>query len=92
MSDFDQEHAQYLRRQRAQDAAYTWGVDGVLDPTVDVESAIETAIRVRVDKDVCIEAWRAHEARTGPMEGPDDPEFVAMLCTAFAAAGFEVEE
>lgn len=78
------------RRQRAREAAH----DNVsrVSRCPDVEAAIETATRVRVDKDVCAAAWRAHEARTAPMEGTDDPEFVRMLIAAFEAAGFEVEE
>lgn len=75
------------RRQRALEAA--WDTDDRQDG---IATAIETATRVRVDKDVCAAAWRAHEARTAPMEGSDDPEFISMLIAAFEAAGFEVEE
>lgn len=57
-----------------------------------IDAAIETATYVLVDKGVCAAAWQAHEARTAPMEGPGDPEFIAVLIAAFKAAGFEVEE
>lgn len=81
------------RRQRAREAGRDASLDESLnvDPVAAVEAAIETATRAQVDRDVRAAAWQAHEARTAPMEGPDDPEFVAMLIAAFEAAGFEVE-
>lgn len=80
------------RRQRAREAFWDTSAGTMTGAPAGVETAIETATRVRVDKDVCAAAWRAYEARTAPMEGADDPEFVTMLIAAFGAAGFEVEE
>lgn len=78
------------RRERAREA-YWDEAHAERTGSRDIETAIETATRVQVDRDVRVAAWQAHEARTAPMEGPDDPEFVAMLIAAFEAAGFEVE-
>lgn len=80
----------YDRRQRAIEAYHD--ASGLGDNGWHaVDQAIETATRVRVDKDVCAAAWAEHEKRTAPMEGADDPEFINVLIAAFEAAGFEVE-
>ncbi len=87
-------HAELFdRRQRALEAGHD--AVGMFDqnPVSGViEAAIETATRVRVDRAVCAAAWDAHEAKTGPLEGVDDAEFVNVLIAAFEAAGFEVED
>lgn len=81
----------YDRKQRAREAYY----DSVSLPEshepAAFDEAIETAIRVRVDKALCAAAWAEHEKRTAPLEGADDPEFINVLIAAFEAAGFEVE-
>lgn len=82
------------RRQRAREAALdaAAGVDGG-KPTIAsaIESAIETATRVRIDKTLLSIAWAAYRERSGPMEGADDPDFEYVLVAAFNAAGFEIE-
>jgi hypothetical protein len=84
--------ALFDRQQRTREAFYDGMVIGDQVRTRALESAIETATRVRADREVRRAAWEAYEARTAPMEGPDDPEFVFMLEAALGAAGFEVEE